>query len=301
MLPPLSLAKKSPVGLGPLNLRVTFSEKMNIKKMPEVKIGKNTSQSRFNIAGNWINDTQWSGSIDITKETELGKNIVFVAGASDITGNMMKRHQTFTFVIDSSAVAKKTATDITLPKLSDMEVGLPDKEDKGNFAITIQFSEKMNISINPTVRFGNKKSTLNELLNGLQINESVSISDYLYKTNAQVSSGIAHIDGTTTKKRSIDEIKAVVLQHIGAITYTYNQKLKSNPRLKGKIIIEFTIEQNGNVSRATIVSSTINSIELEVDLLNASKTFVFSPADSSGKSTTVRYPFKFSPEEFVSL
>jgi TonB family protein len=93
-------------------------------------------------------------------------------------------------------------------------------------------------------------------------------------------------------QRTEQSIWNVVSSRQGRIKYLYEKYLKTNPNLRGKITIEFTIAANGFVSEARMIESTINHPELEQELLALVRRLKFDPIPS-GNVTTV-FPFVFS-------
>lgn len=68
--------------------------------------------------------------------------------------------------------------------------------------------------------------------------------------------------------RDVDKVKAVVQAHTQAIEYCYQRERKRKPDLKGKIAVRFTILPSGKVKDPKILSSTINSQNVERCLLS---------------------------------
>jgi len=151
------------------------------------------------------------------------------------------------------------------------------------------------IGYNGTVNesgFGNfHPGTLGEL-----IKEGGKFTDYsnisLHKQHVEITKG-GKIAESSTGEREQDEIRAVVLDHIGGIKYLYNKALKKRPGLKGKITVTFTIAASGKVIKVKIVNSTINDPELEKEIIRKIKLWIFRIIDKG--EVTVIYPFIFSP------
>jgi TonB family protein len=101
-------------------------------------------------------------------------------------------------------------------------------------------------------------------------------------------------EAASTAARSYEAIKEVVMSKIKGIEYLYKRALRRNPELRGKIVVRFTIDEQGNVLSPEIVSSTLNCPTLEQGLLRRIRTWKFPP--TTGGSVTVRYPFIFFPE-----
>ena len=71
------------------------------------------------------------------------------------------------------------------------------------------------------------------------------------------------IGNTPKKTRNEGEVYRAVTTYAGGLKYLYNNALRKNPALKGKIAIRLTIASNGKVTKAEITNSTINDAELE--------------------------------------
>jgi TonB family protein len=63
--------------------------------------------------------------------------------------------------------------------------------------------------------------------------------------------------------RHPDEIRAVVARHKAALQDCYKQALKFDPSLEGEIKVRFTISSTGQVTAASMLSSTTNNTQLE--------------------------------------
>jgi hypothetical protein len=88
------------------------------------------------------------------------------------------------------------------------------------------------------------------------------------------------------------EVAKVVNQKIGAIKGCYEQALKRDPTLQGKVTIQFTIAGSGKVTSA---KATVNELGPQVEscMVSAFMRFRFPPPD--GGTITFEYPFMFTP------
>jgi len=88
------------------------------------------------------------------------------------------------------------------------------------------------------------------------------------------------------------EVAGVVARRMGAIKGCYEQALKRNPSLQGKLSILFTISGSGKVSSA---KCTVNELTPEVCscIESAFLRFRFPPPE--GGTVTFEYPFLFQP------
>ncbi len=93
--------------------------------------------------------------------------------------------------------------------------------------------------------------------------------------------------------RAEEEITIVFDQNKSKLYSIYNRARRSNPGLKGKIVLEITIEPNGKVSEVRVISSELNDKRLETSILSRIKLFNFG--EGNVKAVTVTYPIEFLP------
>lgn len=93
-------------------------------------------------------------------------------------------------------------------------------------------------------------------------------------------------------KRSEESVRGVMLSYTGRLTYIYNKYLKKNPELRGKIVVEVTIEADGSVSSAKVAASDVGNPEFEREILNFVRKWKY-PAIDEG-TVTVSYPLFFN-------
>jgi TonB family protein len=103
------------------------------------------------------------------------------------------------------------------------------------------------------------------------------------------------IEGSASSnaKRDNAAINGVVASHKTSIRMSYENYLKRNPTLSGKITVRFTISAAGSVSAISILENTTGSPELEQEIKNKIRNWRFD-AISDG-DVTVTYPFVFTP------
>ncbi|MBN2013029.1 TonB family protein [candidate division KSB1 bacterium] len=107
-------------------------------------------------------------------------------------------------------------------------------------------------------------------------------------------SSVESADGVHTDSRDSDEISMVVNKHNAAIQTCYTRELKRNPDLKGKVVVRFTIEPSGKVSKVDVVSTTLNNPRVERCILSKIRRWDdFGPIDASLGSATVRQVYTF--------
>ncbi len=94
--------------------------------------------------------------------------------------------------------------------------------------------------------------------------------------------------------RTDEEIQIVFDRYKAALYRIYNRELRSNPALRGKMILRITIEPNGEVSACRIESTDVASSALGAEVVERVKKFNFGPKDGVPK-ITILYPIDFLP------
>lgn len=69
-------------------------------------------------------------------------------------------------------------------------------------------------------------------------------------------------------QRTASEISEVIRLHNKAIQDCYKQALRKDVHLKGKIVVQFTINPMGRVTSSSVVSSTVNNERMERCIIN---------------------------------
>ena len=103
--------------------------------------------------------------------------------------------------------------------------------------------------------------------------------------------------GTATARgssgRRQEEVAIVMDQHKGMLYNIYNRARRANPGLKGKLVLELTIQPSGQVSNIVIKSSELNLPELEASLVSRIRQFDFGKRE--GGPLTLTVPVEFLP------
>ncbi|MDB4987961.1 MAG: putative abductin-like protein [Myxococcaceae bacterium] len=89
-------------------------------------------------------------------------------------------------------------------------------------------------------------------------------------------------------------VVAEVKKRISAIKICYEQQLRRDPSLQGKVTVQFTIEQSGTISKAAATENTTNDAQVAACVVEAVKRFRFNPGPEGG-SVVFSYPFVFAP------
>jgi TonB family protein len=88
-------------------------------------------------------------------------------------------------------------------------------------------------------------------------------------------------------------INKVMLSHSNQIKFCYEKALGTSPDKQAKIVVRFTISPKGDVSSATVVSSTLEGSGVEDCVLRVIKHLKF-PKPKGGGNVMVTYPYIFA-------
>lgn len=100
-------------------------------------------------------------------------------------------------------------------------------------------------------------------------------------------------DGGDGLIRSEEEITLVFDRHKSSLQSLYNRARRSNPSLKGKVVLEITILPDGSVEEVKVLSSDLKDKTLINRMLARIRTFQFGARDVA--VATVSYPIEFLP------
>jgi TonB family protein len=123
------------------------------------------------------------------------------------------------------------------------------------------------------------------------------------KANLGSKMGVANLEAPTptdrsakfTGNRSPSDVAAFVARKQATVSLLYEERLKSNPSLEGKITVVMVIEEDGTVSSASILRSetSLDDPDFTEELLRRIKRWIFPP--SSGGPVEMKSPFVFRP------
>ena len=88
-------------------------------------------------------------------------------------------------------------------------------------------------------------------------------------------------------------IGSVVNRRKGAVKSCYEKQLKRNPKLAGKVKVQFTILESGRVGSTRVLEDTTGDPAVGTCIANAMQRWRFPKPD--GGSVTVAFPFVFAP------
>ncbi len=94
--------------------------------------------------------------------------------------------------------------------------------------------------------------------------------------------------------RTDEEIQIVFDRYKAALYRIYNQELRKDPTLRGKILMRISIEPDGAVSLCKVESTELASSELVDKIVGRIRRFNFGPKEGV-KKMTILYPIDFLP------
>jgi outer membrane biosynthesis protein TonB len=94
--------------------------------------------------------------------------------------------------------------------------------------------------------------------------------------------------------RTDEEIQIVFDRYKATLYRIYNRELRTDPTLRGKMVLRMTIEPNGEVSACTIASSDLASDVLKKEVVERVMRFNFGPKENVSR-VTILYPIDFLP------
>lgn len=117
----------------------------------------------------------------------------------------------------------------------------------------------------------------------------------------RVESSIADLEESSRPKsdgrdlgRTDEEIQIVFDRYKAALYRIYNQELRKDPTLRGKILMRISIEPDGAVSLCKMQSTDLASPELVDKIVERIRRFNFGPKEGVQK-VTILYPIDFLP------
>ena len=94
--------------------------------------------------------------------------------------------------------------------------------------------------------------------------------------------------------RTDEEIQIVFDRYKAALYRIYNRELRNDPSLKGKMVLQLSIEPDGRVSACSVKSTDLNSPTLSAEVVDRVLKFNFG-AKEGVPSITIVYPIDFLP------
>jgi hypothetical protein len=90
---------------------------------------------------------------------------------------------------------------------------------------------------------------------------------------------------------SPEQVRRVVMSHIGAVRACYETEAQRNPGLKGGVTVQWQIDPAGGVGSASVASTTLNNPRVEGCVVRQVQRWKFPTSESP--TTVAGFPFKF--------
>lgn len=107
------------------------------------------------------------------------------------------------------------------------------------------------------------------------------------EAKVNVGGGVAAAKGGL----SPEQIRRVVMSHIGAVRACYETEAQRNPGLKGGVTVVWQIDPSGSVTTASVGGSTLNNPRVEGCVVRQVQRWKFPASESP--TTVAGFPFKF--------
>jgi len=101
--------------------------------------------------------------------------------------------------------------------------------------------------------------------------------------------------GSGSEGRSNASLLAVVRRYAPGIQFCYENELKRNPGLRGKLVFSLTVDAAGRVTEVVVVEDALGAGPVLTCALAQIRDWVFPAVE--GGLTTFRAPFVFTPPQ----
>ena len=92
------------------------------------------------------------------------------------------------------------------------------------------------------------------------------------------------------------EFRSTIHANLPLFMDCYDRGLKTNPQLRGKVILEWDVNDQGNIQNAKIKSSKLGDAIVESCMVEKLKSLKFTPAPT-GEIVHVLYPLTFDAKK----
>lgn len=116
------------------------------------------------------------------------------------------------------------------------------------------------------------------------------------RREARVPSGLRVGPVETTGSLSKEAIRRVIQRHLNEVRFCYEEGLRAQPDLSGRVAVRFMVSPAGVVQHAQVADSELRRPTTEVCIVSAVRRWTF-PAPEGGGYVTVSYPFLFDRPE----
>jgi len=89
-------------------------------------------------------------------------------------------------------------------------------------------------------------------------------------------------------------VRRIVRRHLNEVRFCYTRELGGDPKLAGRVVVQFTIAPTGMVVASNVASTTLGNRAAEACIAKAVRRWLF-PKPTGGGIVLVRYPFVLKP------
>jgi TonB family protein len=101
---------------------------------------------------------------------------------------------------------------------------------------------------------------------------------------------------SSMEERDPDVVRVIVRQHIHEVRACYNEGLKRDGSLRGRVTIQFTIDPRGSVAKSIVLTEKTSLPDAQTArcVADAAKRWKF-PQPTDGRNVVITYPFVLEP------
>lgn len=104
--------------------------------------------------------------------------------------------------------------------------------------------------------------------------------------------GVQAASGKSSGGLSPEQVRRVVMSHLGGVRACYETEAQRNPNLSGGVTVAWQIEPAGTVSSASVAGTTLGNPRVEGCLVRVVRGWKFPASETP--TTVAGYPFKFA-------
>jgi hypothetical protein len=103
--------------------------------------------------------------------------------------------------------------------------------------------------------------------------------------------GVAHDAGIRPTGLSPEQVRRVVLRHLGAVRACFDMEAQKAPDLKGTVTMTWEVTRDGAVTSAAVRATSLSNERVEQCIVRQIKSWRFPASD--GPTTIASFPFRF--------
>jgi TonB family protein len=104
---------------------------------------------------------------------------------------------------------------------------------------------------------------------------------------------LAKVNSRLPMKLTSEDIQATVASRMGGVSYCYEKHVGMASKIKGQVILEFTIATDGSVHNVNVVQAEIDNPAFLDCMKDRILHWRFDPINPQGEESSVQFPFEF--------